>query len=361
MEKRCLEYDAERWEELPKEPVNTLQLFITNRCNLRCGGCFNSHNLGKGDMALDEYETHVRQHADSIKKVVILGGEPTLHPDLPEMIRLNQSLSLKTTIYTNGFKIKRLEEACLEGVAVRVGVYGAERSERPLASVPATGIPLTVVYMLRKDNIDELMHAAYAAEMRFNCRDFYISSIRDIASTHDFWKDNEGTISNQDFFSIVQAFVSQYHGQLNLHIAKRGVIKSGYESEASRCRFGNIFPNGKKITCPLDIALEKYCEGIKFRENKCNKDELCVLRKVVLRNKNGIGADFDGVISHALTGNSINLGKMQALEGRFGFNGRQGCDTLEGPCSCGAWHKMGEKTTLFGKDGKWHWVWQERH
>ena len=35
-----LVYDMNKWKERITDPVPTLQLFITNKCNKRCAGCF---------------------------------------------------------------------------------------------------------------------------------------------------------------------------------------------------------------------------------------------------------------------------------------------------------------------------------
>ncbi|MEK6816931.1 MAG: radical SAM protein, partial [Nanoarchaeota archaeon] len=136
MEKIILRYDESKWEEVPAKIVNTLQLFITNRCNLRCKACFYAHNLGKQDMTLEQYKNNVMEYKDKIKKVILLGGEPTLHPGMEEMIEFNRKLGLKTTIYTNGAQIKRLEFFDLSNVEIRVGVYGSQSSEKPLSKVP---------------------------------------------------------------------------------------------------------------------------------------------------------------------------------------------------------------------------------
>ena len=48
--------------------------------------------------------------------------------------------------------------------------------------------------MLRQDNINELKEAVKLAEKEFNCKAFYISSIRDITATKNFWKDTKETI-----------------------------------------------------------------------------------------------------------------------------------------------------------------------
>lgn len=52
-----------------------------------------------------------------------------------------------------------------------------------------------------------------------------------------------------------------------------------------------------------------------------------------------VGPDFKDAIAHAMTrDDAIDLSRLDELEGRYGYNGGRGCDVLEGPCSCGAWH-----------------------
>jgi sulfatase maturation enzyme AslB (radical SAM superfamily) len=283
MKKRFLKYDKTKWKEVPVAEVNTLQLFITNKCNLRCKACFNKHNLGKGEMTVGEYLGHVSKYKDEIRKIVLMGGEPTLFKQLPAIIAINQSLGLKTTIYTNGANLEILEGINTDRVKVRVGVMGAYSSEKPLSMVHRTKLPLEVVYMVRADNTKEIMAAAKMAEKEFNCKTFFISSIRDIADTESYWEDNEGTVPNEEYFEIVQDFLEEYKGNLNIDISKRAVMKSKYEGAAKTCRFGNIFPDGSKIQCPFDIALKKECKELQFGKRKCRHDELCILRKISLR------------------------------------------------------------------------------
>lgn len=285
-QKQFLEYSKDRWQEVSVSEENTLQLFITNKCNLRCKGCFYADNLGTGEMSFDVYKSHILKYKCSVKKVTLLGGEPTLHSLLPQMISFNQSFGLKTTVYTNGFHLEKLEGISLEGVKIRVGVHGTYSSEKPLVNVRKTVLPVTIVYMLRRDNVAELMDAVKLAEQNFNCDDFFVSSIRDIASTGNYWLDNADTIPMDEYFEIVQKFVSDYKGRLNIHISKRGVIKSKFDNAVDRCRFGNVFPDGTKIRCPLDISLNKQCSELEFNKIKCNKDACCILRKMVLKRIN---------------------------------------------------------------------------
>ena len=287
MEKYKLEYDTSKWKETVANPFNTLQLFITNKCNLRCKGCFYSHKLGKEEMTLEQYKSHVKEHRPEIGKIILLGGEPTIHPELGNMLDFNRSQGLRTTIYTNGFDLKKLEDIDMSEVALRIGVYGNTSSEKPLSRVYRTPLPIDMVYMLRRDNVNELMDTANTAANEFNCKGFYISSIRDIAISQSFWKDTDETLPLDEYFNVVQDFVKNFEGDISkLHIARRGLIYTDIpDQKVDCCRFGNIFPDGEKIICPLDISRKITTKELEYDSRKCNKDKSCILRKIVLERK----------------------------------------------------------------------------
>lgn len=280
-----LNYKSDIWEEIVPVPKNTLQLFITNKCNLRCKGCFYKHKLNQDEMSFSEYQTYINAYLPTAEKIILLGGEPTLHPDLPRMIACNQNCRLPTTIYTNGSNLKILEDLDLTNVEVRVGIYGAYKSEKPLINIPKPFFPITMVYMLRKDNVCELLEASKLLQ-DYNCRKFYVSSIRDIAQTHDFWKDTEETISPYSYAEIINIFINDYQGDLSeIHLARRGVLETELTTdEVKTCRFGNIFPDGEKIICPLDISNRITVPELKFNSVPCNKKG-CLLQKIVLKHK----------------------------------------------------------------------------
>ncbi len=288
-----LGYDTERFYETNAVPVNTLQFFITNMCNLRCRGCFYQYALGKGEISFSEYVNYLRRYIAKIDKVIMLGGEPTLYKDLPKVIEYNHNAGLRTTVYTNGADLSLLEivpEQFLESAKIRVGIYGSRKSEKPIMKIRYTRLPLTFVYMLRRDNVDELLDSARIAEEKFNCNSFYISSIRDIFTTGDYWLDTPETLSIEEYYKAVQSFVNQYDGNMDIHIARRGRILTqkeetqGYHGPGY-CRFGNIFPNHKKVICPLDISNLYYFYDLYFNKRKCNKNSSCILTKIVLKSK----------------------------------------------------------------------------
>lgn len=270
------------WNISCSSPVNTLQLFITNQCNKRCDGCFYSHKLGSKHMSFDTYKDNILAYKDQIEKIILMGGEPTLHPDLCDMVRFNNDQGVKTTVYSNGFNLNVFKRAQLSMLTVRVGILGLDKGEKTLKEVDPD-YPFSVVYMLRQNNVNQLLDTAQYAEQN-SCENFYISSIRDIEDTGDFWKDNSKTISNIEYIKIVEDFLKKYSGNMRIHVAGRGMVD--IDPNCNTCRFLNIFPDDDKvIICPLDISKKLLIDRkdfLGFRKRKCNKHPQCLLQKIVL-------------------------------------------------------------------------------
>lgn len=285
-----LDYDESKWREVIAEPENTLQVFITDKCNLRCPECFYGQWLGSKEMDVDEYKQHVLKYLKYIKKVTLLGGEPTLYKRLTEIIEFNIGLRLKTTIYTNGVRIDRLKSVMNDStmakmISVRIGVHGFNSSEKPLNTVPKTDLPVTIVYMVAEYNKHDLMDTTYFAERNFNCVGFFISSIREIEKTGDYWIDTERTVPINQYAHIVQSFVKHYDGGIKkLHLSTRGVIVTRNQDFAkiTKCRFGSILRDGSKIIAPFDISTNKTSPELAFDQQKCVRHHKCVLQKIVL-------------------------------------------------------------------------------
>lgn len=258
---------------------NTLQLFITNRCNKRCKGCFYADMLSSEHMGFDLYKKLLNEYAKKLSatKVVLLGGEPTLHPQLRDFVAEAAGRGLLVTVYTNGANLQALDGCVGDGVAVRIGVLGHRRSEKPLAEIAPPGYPVSVVYMLRRDNLDELDATAADAEARFDCRYFMLSSIRDIAKTGSYWEDTPETLPNDEYKAETLRFLDRYRGGLDVHVANRGVFDGcGHD----RCRFLNLYPDGSCTLCPFDISLGVKDDPENFGR-RCRKHRECLLQKWV--------------------------------------------------------------------------------
>ena len=80
---------------------------ILTTCNLKCRHCYiNKEQHGSGILPLETVSLWLRAFsgggADS--NLILLGGEPTLHPDLPEIVGIAGELGYRSiTIDTNGY------------------------------------------------------------------------------------------------------------------------------------------------------------------------------------------------------------------------------------------------------------------
>lgn len=90
-------------------------------CNLRCPFCHNAslvlperlQPLMTQEELLDFLSTRVRK----LDGVCVTGGEPTLHHDLPDLLRQIRSLGFSVKLDTNGTRPKMLQAILDEGLA----------------------------------------------------------------------------------------------------------------------------------------------------------------------------------------------------------------------------------------------------
>jgi MoaA/NifB/PqqE/SkfB family radical SAM enzyme len=80
---------------------------ILTRCNLKCKHCYiNEKQHGKNTLPLETIKAWLKVFAlkNQNANVIFLGGEPTLHPDLPAAIKEAKTLGYNSiTVDTNGY------------------------------------------------------------------------------------------------------------------------------------------------------------------------------------------------------------------------------------------------------------------
>ena len=92
---------------------------VCGHCNLRCAGCMHFSPVAEESfLDLDEYESDLERFS-SIKDVsnyfaaiVLMGGEPLLHKDIAEIIRMTRRHlpTILIALCTNGLLLKRMGE-----------------------------------------------------------------------------------------------------------------------------------------------------------------------------------------------------------------------------------------------------------
>jgi MoaA/NifB/PqqE/SkfB family radical SAM enzyme len=169
-------------------PVNPRGLIrINGHCNMSCAFCFVDRTVP--DVALDELQQEVQKMArEGTRHLVLSGGEPTLHPQLPELIRFARWLDAFDVIemQTNGVKsadpayAETLVAAGLNKVTVSLHSVDPEHSDRitrlpnafgktlqSMHNFRRLGVLTQVAHVITKANYQEL-----PTTMRFLRREF---------------------------------------------------------------------------------------------------------------------------------------------------------------------------------------------
>src|ERR1035438_6575877 len=94
----------------------TINIFVNSLCNFNCKHCYATFQdiAGAKLPTLSESDAMeiIRQIANEplgnylqARKITFVGGEPTLHPALPNLVKYAKDLGLVTAVITNGLTL----------------------------------------------------------------------------------------------------------------------------------------------------------------------------------------------------------------------------------------------------------------
>ncbi|XCN74599.1 MAG: radical SAM protein [Candidatus Electrothrix aestuarii] len=178
-------YNLEFTEQEIREAVAANQLLsmeieFSRVCNFRCSYCYvEGQDTWKNELSRDEIKDVILQaKALGARKIIILGGEPSIYPHLPEMLHFLGQEGLEIEMFTNGSGITQELADVLAQEKVRValklnsqdeelqdtlaGKQGAYQSiQRALSCLRAAGYPGEELYLamstvICQQNIEEL-------------------------------------------------------------------------------------------------------------------------------------------------------------------------------------------------------------
>ena len=149
---------------------------VLTRCNLRCRHCYiHPKQHGRKRLPIAHIERWLTVFAERSPgaNVVFLGGEPTLHPDLPQAVRCARRLGFASiTIDTNGYLFNHILERVspaevdvfsfsLDGAtpATNDGLRGQGSYDTCLEGIRkarAKGFHTSLIYTVSRANLEEL-------------------------------------------------------------------------------------------------------------------------------------------------------------------------------------------------------------
>ncbi len=96
-------------EPPPRRGASFLWLELTERCQLSCTHCYADSGPTKshGAMTNNDWMSVIDDAADiGVREIQFIGGEPTLHPALPQLIQHASSHGIATEVYSNLIRIR---------------------------------------------------------------------------------------------------------------------------------------------------------------------------------------------------------------------------------------------------------------
>jgi len=158
----------------------TMEIEFSRRCNFQCAYCYVGQGaLFRNELCPDELRDAIEQGRElGARKIIILGGEPTIYPRFLEMVEFIRSRGLDVEVFTNGsgvtsevagrlfaararvvLKMNTLDEGIQDMLAGKQGSFRLiQRAFRNLreAGYPSDEAFLAVSTVICRQNADEL-------------------------------------------------------------------------------------------------------------------------------------------------------------------------------------------------------------
>ena len=123
----------ERYKRISKLNIRSSIYDVTNKCNLRCKGCFffssDEHKAAAEEMDIDKWEAFIDKEMDrGVNLAILIGGEPTLYLDRVEAFYKR----LPTFCATNG--LIKIPRDRFPDMMLGISLWGDEADEKILRS-----------------------------------------------------------------------------------------------------------------------------------------------------------------------------------------------------------------------------------
>lgn len=255
-------------------------LHILTACNLACKHCYiNRQQHGTGQLTREQLEEWIRLFADRQKKsnLIFLGGEPTLHPELPFAIEKAKEHGYFTTVDSNGYLFHDLlgktSPELLDFLSFSLDGPDRETNDpirgegvfevctRNIAEAGRRGYNVSVIYTVSRKNLSALPRMVELLD-RLKVQKFFIQVIGLRGNSAMASTDDTSQVSRQQWLDTVPEVARQAAAR-GIHVTYPKVFLS--PEEKFECA-GNvaenffIFPNGRVYQCPLceDYPINGY-------------------------------------------------------------------------------------------------------
>ncbi len=250
---------------------------ILTACNLSCQHCYiNQDQHGTTTLSKDRIEKWLELFAVHGKKsnLILLGGEPTLHPDLPHIIKKGKELGFSVTVDSNGYLfhdlLKKTTPQLLDYLSFSLdgpnsevndpirgnGVF--EECTKNLKIAVRKGFQVSVIYTVSWKNIDYL-HEMVPLLVDLGVKRFFVQVIGLRGESAKPGKTGSSPdaetlqVSREQWLGVVPD-VARKAAEVGIHVTYPKVfLEENEKFECAGMLAENyfIFPNGRIYQCPL--------------------------------------------------------------------------------------------------------------
>ena len=163
----------------------SMEIEFSRRCNFKCPYCYVPRQLELADeLRPAEIRDVILQARDlGARKLIVLGGEPSIYPRLPEMLAFSANLGLEIEMFTNG---SGLTDELVDMLAARrVRVVLKMNSFKPEVQDRLTGIAGS--HRIIQEALGRLRSAGYPSADRFLAISTVICQ-DNLAEIPDLWR-----------------------------------------------------------------------------------------------------------------------------------------------------------------------------
>lgn len=270
--------------------ARNLFFHILTACNLSCRHCYiNKDQHGGNMLKIEDIRTWLRVfHGGRVEEtnVIFLGGEPTLHPQLPDAVRTARELGYSSiTIDTNGFLfhdlLDRLSLAeldylsfSLDGSCARVndairgeGVFDV--CTHNIQRAVQAGFAVSSIFTVSRMNLNDLPNMP-ALLHDLGVRRFFIQVVGIRGNSGKTTSGAQGVelqVERKEWENVVPE-VARHAASLGIHVTFPKVfldVSEPFQCAGLAADNYFVFPNGRVYRCPLceDYAMHslEICDG----------------------------------------------------------------------------------------------------
>jgi len=275
------------------EKTRNVFFHILTACNLRCRYCYinpDQHGTEMLPLATIKAWLTTLSHDHRDTNLILLGGEPTLHPDLAQIVKIARNLKYNSvTIDTNGYLFNDILDKVvpsevdtfsfsLDGARAESNdpIRGKGSFDRCVSGIEAAkkrGFGVSLIYTASAENINELESMSTLLS-RLPIDRFFIQVIglrgRSAALRAKNGKRTHLQIPGQTWLEHIPLIADQI-AQLGIPVIYPKVYLESHEPFACAGLVSDnyfIFPNGRVYRCPL-------CEDYPIHSLEFQGDNLC--------------------------------------------------------------------------------------